>query len=414
MANIPFHGGPAFARFLARGIQLLRSASPQSDLDAYFTLEGGTPLSSFFKPATTLNTAFYYVKYVDRAFLLLDGATNISQALRLYEGYKGLPVPLNPFEPGNFAFHDMAAIVVDEIKQRGIVGSPRLEIGGYSFGGAVAFYLPPRFADAGIQYQRLAIDTFGSPRPFQSSVRNPPGQTFAATRWMSDRDPIPLIPPHFTEAPQFSIIVGAIAMERFGRFHQPAGGVNIDAGGVLTVSSLPRSAEVNVNIALGDWYLQWDQGGQLPHSLATYIARLDLSINSVGGPSNVPVSKVENPAPVPSADVNEASRELTANILTKEHEQRRAGTFIPVPNRFRAFRVGKLWFVQFNGPVIAIPGSKRAAKALARIGNAFLNSLQDKAVVDPVSLLQAWSDYISDAQIPESTFMPKLSTEIPQ
>jgi hypothetical protein len=96
-----------------------------------------------------------------------------------------------------------------------------------------------------------------------------------------------------------------------------------------------------------------------------------------------------------------------------EHNQNIQRFAIPPRMRFKAQRVGRVWYTVFNETIIATPGTKRSAKRLARQGNAFLDSLQTLAVVDPDAFNQALHDYLKAAADAGSGFSPLLQTVQP-
>jgi hypothetical protein len=66
--------------------------------------------------------------------------------------------------------------------------------------------------------------------------------------------------------------------------------------------------------------------------------------------------------------------------------------------------------VYFSGVVVAVGGSRRGSRRLARDGNAFLRSLQTRPVVDQLSMLQQFESYLVLASDPLGQFRPVMNS----
>lgn len=408
----PPHGTSQCALLLARMIANLRNANAQPLNDAIIREFTGELISSNFKAATDECPARYFAKNRDQSILVIDGTTTMTQARRLFAGYGGtLGIP--SLDPQNDYLNAAADIVANELIATGFSTTVQFFFGGWSLGGAIAHLVPMRLQVPGWRASDFHVASFGAPRSAGRSQTSAI-QTFATNeRWMTANDPIPLVPPRPLDFPGLPLIVGAGAAITFAAFTHCGGGRSMEINGEITPSILPTFAANNFLASLATWYLQWDQGQDPQHSIAQYITRLERSEAFYTHTQGRAINRAEAPANAPVHQVQRHEAVVAQAIINLERQQGMDPVDIAPQRRFIARRVGRVWMVFLGDSLISMPGSRRAARSLARHGNEFVLSLQNKAFVNPQGIIGGFQDYLALAATPDAGFRPVLQTTLP-
>jgi hypothetical protein len=398
--------------FMAGGVRLLRSERPEADIVAYVRPRVPNPSRIIYRAVTDTTPAMCYVGDSLIGFCFVDGISNLAHATNIMDGYAGINLPLVNGPTSNAFFISSARFVWERMLQLGNP-PPIVYGGGWSWGGASLYLLPLVKRSDELPLLTYRLHTFGMPRPGSERQCQAVDPLVDHCRWMNDDDPIPLVPPRVSDFPAILPAFGIIPAIRASEFVQPRHGINLRSNGVWTPAELPTAAQPNFVPSLIRWWLAWNEGDRLPHAISEYIGRLNAALLLATPREHIVFGRRE-PADVPGArEVNQREREFLAQIRAMEHNQNIQRFAIPPRMRFKAQRVGRVWYTVFNETIIATPGTKRSAKRLARQGNAFLDSLQTLAVVDPDAFNQALHDYLKAAADAGSGFSPLLQTVQP-
>ena len=134
------------------------------------------------------------------------------------------------------------------------------------------------------------------------------------------------------------------------------------------------------------------------------------------GPQSTAVLPRTPPAPrvaVPPFAVIDRQVAVTQRVINQAQEvQLNRGLVIPSGDHVRAVKRGSIWLVVWMGYTLATLPRKKHARQLARTMNAFLDSYQTSALVDPASLLESLSLYAALAVDPAGDFIPPLNVRL--
>lgn len=400
------------AIFMAGGIQKLREANPEGSISAWVAQRLAEPLRSVYRVATTECPAFCYVQNPFVGYLFVDGCNRLDSAVGVFNGYRGIEIPLILGPTSNAYFYRASRQIWEAIT--GVLNwAPVVNAGGWSLGGCAAYLLPFQQRSTELPILTYRLNTYGMPRPVTSHDAARYDIRMDHVRWMNNDDPVPLLPPRVTDFPAILPAFGVQAAIRASEFVQPRGGVSINAGGVWRGAELPTAADGNFVPALANWLLAWDNGDRIPHAISEYIGRLNAALLAATPHQHIDTARRE-PEDRPGArDINANERRFVEQVNALSKQQNTLPFSIPPRMRFKAQRVGRVWYVIFNETIVATPGLKRAAKRVARQGNAWLDSLQTLAVVDPDAFGLAFRDYLLNAANPTGGFSPVLQVTQP-
>jgi hypothetical protein len=164
------------------------------------------------------------------------------------------------------------------------------------------------------------------------------------------------------------------------------------------------------------WLWNIDQTSGTGHTIGEYVASLAAEVALL----TVPNTPLPNPAPAEVGgrslrlEMNRAEHQFAANIANAEGRQNAVPVSIPTTEVWRAVRLGRTWVVTLGTVMVAIGGSKKSARGLARLMNDAFRRLQRTAVVDPIALQGQLDAYLQAAADPAGPFRPVLNTTIPQ
>jgi len=400
-----------YAAFLVRQLMQLRSLSPLSNIgDAIEQLLPGT-FQQLYRPATPICPSFVYCGNVSRKIFFIDGVTTSDQATRLINGYDDSDV-IGGFNPVNQWIRNAAQQVLAAIDAPGIQAAEHVDFVGYSAGGAIAAECK-RVLVSRQSTLKSKVVSFGAPRAFSS-----PGARLLAsspvTRWMTDRDPIPLIPPRILDSPVLLATNSFLTNTRWGNYAHTNGGISINASGSTSEAVLPPQAAMSATTSLLNWFFAVEGEANNPHALTTYLAYLSTAegLYQRVQDRTRPEGPVEARQQEERRDLTARQRHTQTQINEAGHAQNQVPLVIPPMRIFQAIRMGKVWGVTLGGELVCLAPSKKRAQATARAGNNFVRRLPRQALVQPDALIQQFTAFIVASADPAGEFEPKLRTSL--
>jgi len=395
--------------FHARQLAQMRSMSPSATLGSVL---GGllSPGYVGFYIGPTPNRLGVYVGGNNyRVVAYIDGIQSSEQAQNFINGYDNSDGGLGT-SPYNAWLRSQAADFL-LFYQRSFPTPPEyLDFVGYSAGGALGTYMLHRFKQLG-NPPKMKLVTFGAPRATNVSVRAFLGGS-AMCRWMTDADPVPLIPPRATDVPALIAVQPVLTVLRWGNYVHTDGGIAVFSDGTTAPEVVPPTSSLNVSGSLAAWLLSEEGSPNNPHALTSYQAALNAAILRANNATQLqpPVGQGEPRQVDNKAEIKAAQREAAKIVNIQGHAQNSVPQLIPEPLLLKPVRVGLIWCVEFNGRIILQAPIEKRARAIARAGNTFLKSLQRQAIVDVATLEDELSEFLRLAQMPGTGFTPTIKT----
>ncbi len=403
---------PHNSLFLAQQIGNLRQPSPDTLIRDAVSAAIGLPALTTFVPGDDISTAACWVKSGDTLLLLADGIASSGQGIGTWNGYVG--GPLDSFRsPVNDWFAGGAAKMLGMLPLSYLTDTRNFVFAGWSAGGCEAMAAAIAGYDRQLfTFPRLA--TFGSPR-FGNEVQANRFHPSYLTRWMNDTDPVTLVPPRVGDMPILPAVVGINGTIRLGNFVHAPGGAVLDPSGNIAPGEIAPLAPGAFPLAIGAWLVGGDAAAGSPHHIGTYVTRLQLWIDA--HPDNASPVRIHTPAePTGQSARNQLSREQAAQetmLFVNASAQEQAPQKIPDAFRFKAFRIGRLWYVSLNGNVVCIAPGKRRARGFANAGNDFFARSLREGYVDTDQLVATMQEWLAAAQDPSSGITPLISNTLP-
>lgn len=399
------------ALFHANMIRQMRALNPQANMDALLSTELPNGFVSHYYPPDATHVGVYVGGNRQRQIAYFDGIHSASIGAQLMGGYSragGLIVINGP----NTWIESNLPYYLDKVGPGRQGPSEHLDLVGYSCGGAVATCLAWRLKlNASVQKTKLV--TFGAPRPGGPDVRDTLSM-FPVARWMTNADPIPLVPPRLQDAPQFAAAVPIGVMLSWSNMVHTQGGIVVKPDGTTVADVEPITAAMTPGTALADWMFGLESGGNNPHAISTYAAYLLEATKQY----DTPRSKTRDVAPREDktedrkGDVNKQRDRVVTAMRVAQHQQNSIIANQPVIVLFRPQRMGRLWAVVFGDKVVAQGVREDTCRHLCRAGNDFLRSLPKQGLVDPITLAAQFESFLAFATAPESDWLPKLQTNL--
>jgi hypothetical protein len=412
MTPFPPEGSSQLAVLKARFVQNLRQANGQQMNDDLFREFTGGFVRSQLVLSTNECPAWYFGTNDEEAMLVVDGVTILPQVTAMVGAYSNL-LNLGLTSIGSSYFYNAAVAIKDALIAMPGRRYTALHMGGWSAGGAILCNLPGLLGRTNIAAARKTLDTFGAPRAGITSTMTKLSTYCRTSRWMNADDPIPLFPFRVTDVPQLPVLIGVPYTLAWSHFVHPAGGRSLDVNGRVDAMELPELAQLSPMTSFSNWYHAWDTGNGLEHGITTYITRLERSESYYTHSGAPREGRVE-------AGGNHNVRELTQQEIKIGREvsalatsQNAGTTIVPPASRFKAVRISRLWYVTFGATLVAMPGTKKSAKSLARHGNEFIDSMQNKAVVFDAAMREAFDAHLTAAVTPNLGFRPVMNTKLP-
>lgn len=402
-----FSNDTELAIVIAGWLQLLDSPTAIADLDRSVPLLLGGLGSSGMIPQTDAINATYYAAFEDQCVVLSQGTRTLTQGTRLASGYNNNGGTAR-FGNSNDYLEFLCANLAGSVGLSQALARPNVWLFGHSLGGALMVTLA---AYLRINYppSRIRVMTFGGPRTgcrqLVDNVHN-----IDITRWMSDDDPVPLVPPTPQQAPALLLTIPIQSGVIWTRQRHVQGGVSIASNGDTDNAELPPVAVMSPTTSLGSWLYSLFGTEANTHSLSTYVSRLRLHFAQVQG---VVGTHGRSTPPEPShaltsQEVTKANQK-TASVLFGSGESQNAQIpVIPRQLAFRAAKVNGVWYTTLGSLIVSIGPTKKKARALANSGNEFFRRLQRQGGVSPTTLEDGIDEYLTLAATPGSGIQPTL------
>lgn len=399
------------AIFHVQALRQLRSLSPKFNIDSALQPLLRDGFHSAYQPPTDAYLGWYVGGNATRKVLYVDGVTSNTQAIGLINGYNDAALVGN-FLPVQTWLESQADRLLSLMRQGHWSEPEYFDFVGYSAGGAVATVIMLRYVLAQSVVKRKLI-TFGSPRALTTARRDRLASSSVA-RWMTDADPIPLVPPRVADVPQLVAVLSPVGIIRYGNYVHTDGGISVAQNGITTPAVLPPVAAFDQFTSLSSWYWSEQNDPSNRHDLASYFAFLTAALPSMPQPSqqNVDDGDAEQPQQERQRDVTRRQRQVAEAINAAGHAQNNQGQEIPAETLMIPIRIGRVWYVSFNGDIICTAPIEKRARAIARAGNAFLRALPRQALVDPAALSTQLTNWLGMAQDPTFGFVPQINTQL--
>lgn len=403
---------PANSLFLAEQIANLRQPLPDLVIKEAFREAFRVSTQTTFVPGDDVSSACCWVNYGDTVVLLCDGIATAGQGAGTWNGYVG-GLLSSITQPVNDYFASASGKIRSALPLGYLSATRNFVFAGWSLGGCEAMQCALDGADIG-NWPMPRIATFGSPRFGNAALARRFG-TSNMVRWMTDTDPVPILPPRVTDMPILPAIYGIQSTLRMGNFVHVTGGVSINPTGVISEAETPPLAPAAFPLTLASWLAGADAASGSPHWIGTYATRLRLWI--ADHPENLSPVRVYAPIePTGQSTRGHTAREQAAQeamIFDQASAQEAVHNRIPRELLFHAVRVNRMWYVTFKGDVIAIGPTKKRAQGFAASGNDFLHRSLKEGYVDTDQLANSFRQWLSAAQDTGSGITPTIAGTLP-
>jgi len=353
------------ALFHVGNLRQMRSAGPKFNIDARLQPLLRDGFNSNYYPPTADFPGWYWGGNNSRQVVYFDGVTTVGQSAGLMAGYSAGPDPVTPVQRNTWLNNWTNYVIT--LRSQGHAQDPEyLDLVGYSAGGAVAVW----FADWLVRRRSLMrrkVITFGGPRSGTPLMRERLSRS-TVTRWMTDADPIPLIPPRLTDCPALIAIQSPLTAARWGNYVHQAGGIELDQAGTMTPATLPSLASMDVIGSLASWYFQEIEDPTNPHALNTYEQRLQLALGTFAVPrlAEGGIGGGEDADENDRRDITRDQARTRAAIQDAGHAQNSVPVLVPELQLFQAVRPNRIWCVYFVAPLAIHPPREDLPRHIAR------------------------------------------------
>lgn len=396
------------AAFHVSVLRQFRSLNPNVNQDVLLRPQFSTSFTYYRQPATGGILQWCIAGDQLRKIIYIDGVSIASQATQLIDGYDNGFGPTNTNGVNVWA-RDLAAAILTYTESNAVFQPENLDVVGYSAGGVVGSYIV-RELRRRETLKKLRIITFGAPRA-QNTDDLSIWSNVPRTRWMTDADPIPLVPPRVEDAPILLPLLGLITALRYASYVHSSGGLSINAEGIPTDAIVPPIAAMAPVTSLATWYFGQDNAPDNPHSLVVYANRFAAILNARPHAANIgdDGGPREEPANAQRRVHNRAEAVVVNAIGAAAERQNAIPTVVDAAVLFKAVKLGKVWSVAFGNEVVIYAGNKKRAYHVARAGNDFLHSMPKQAVVNPAAIISQLSDFFDAAVVPGGPVSPPIS-----
>jgi Lipase (class 3) len=403
---------PGNSLFLAKCIALLRQPMPEDLIRQAVANEFNFAASTAFVPGDDVSSACCWVKCLDYLFLFCDGIANFGQGSGTWNGYTG-GITADRTNPTNDYFNSAAAKIQAAMSPYFNSEVNNRVFCGWSLGGCEAMQVALNGILQGL-WGMPDIATFGSPRFGCTAIcRNFDARRIV--RWMTDTDPVTLLPPRVGDMPILPAIYGVNATIRMGNFVHAPGGVAIDVNGNMANAETAPLAPSAFPLQIGSWLIGADASDGSPHFIGTYASRLQLWMDN-HPPNNPPTrgfEPIEKTGQVSGATLSQQARAQETALFVNAAIQEQAVQAVPPDLLFKAVRINRLWYVTMGGSVVSIAPNKRRARGFANAGNDFLRRTLREGYVDTDQLTNSMRGWLTAAQDPTSGITPLISASLP-
>ncbi len=353
----------------------------------------------------------YYGVSGQYTLILVSCVQTLNMGVNLMNGY-ATPAFIAGAKENGWA-KDAAQWILGQARDRHMPTTDKMVLAGYSGGGMIAQSIAQAFAGA-MDGPTIRLSTFGSPREAQASICNNLRQQ-DVVRWMNDTDPIPLLPPHVSQLPNFSPLLPYALAQDYVSYVHCKNGVNINAAGQLRSSELPRGAILAPTLSLGAFLLGQVTAEPGAHSIFEYRARLDRGVQATPGPETPPA-----PTPIETDDGfsrGEWGSDAAAGaraIFVQGEAQSAVGTVIPPEQLPYLKKEGRIWNLYWGNTWIATGPKKKRALHLKRVMVDMLRSMQIQGVMSPAAFADQFSAYTNLATRLGTGFTPIMQDKFPE
>ncbi len=403
---------PETSIFLAETLALLRQPLPDLLIRDAVAREISPPTQVSFVPSDDVSPSACWAKSAQYLLLFCDGIDSLATGTGTWAGYiGGAFAAVN--NPTNDYFVAAAQKVLAAMPPTYVTHAFKLIFCGWSLGGCVAMQVALAGIDSGL-WTMPDIATFGSPRiGGLSTARRFNLQKI--TRWMTDTDPIPSVPPRVADMPILPMVYGIRATLRMGNFVHAPGGVSISPDGVFTDTETAPLAATNFPLGVGAWLLGSDAASGSPHQLGSYATRLRAWV--AAHPDNNNPQRISTPiettGQVSKARLSQAQAASERALFVNGAQQEKPAAKIPKELLFRAVRLNRLWYVLMGEQIVAIAPRKIRARGIANAGNDFLRRNLRQGYVNVPGMLHALEGWFASAEDAGSGITPTISSSLP-
>lgn len=282
---------------------------------------------------------------------------------------------------------------------------------GHSGGGPVAFYAYQRLWQNRPAIARANFILYGSPK-FTSVPSFDVAPINTIRHWMNDDDPVPFIPPTIPTWQRIWAGLSVFQANRITYFTAIAGGVVLNVLGEPQLSTYPTNIGPSPPDAIGQWLAAVEQGRTTSHSIDAYLSRF-LAGSNIRAVVDQPLLGTSSGGDYAPEPITRTRRQLEAAqesiIRSTERGVTEAQTVIPSGHEFKAYRVGRIWYVSFHGVQVATAPNKKRARGLARAGNDLLRRLLIEHQVEGNALTTQLANWIVEASSDNGGYFPTLN-----
>jgi len=343
--------------------------------------------------------------------LFVDGINTAAQGQAIWNYYCG-SYPGGNQLADQYLWYENAA---NEVVTNTLVGinSPTLfSVTGYSAGGPVGVRTLTRWLRPFPSNLVAWITAIGCPKSEYS------GQPIIGVfndfaHWQNTDDPVPLIPPSLPNLDRFFMGISIGQGRRLASFDPWPRGIGITLTSNLVPSQTPNVSVQPPGTQIGVWLQEQTAGIENAHSISVYRSRLELAVSRLpASQTNIPGDGgIGGGGTIDMGEVRRSHSEFTQTIFNDATRQNAQPVNIPNAYIFTTTRIGKIYYVLFNGKIVAIAPYKRRARGMARIGNDLLRRLQNEAVVNPDEMINQLRVFMNAASDPAGGFTPIMNIQ---
>jgi hypothetical protein len=187
--------------------------------------------------------------------------------------------------------------------------------------------------------------------------------------------------------------------------------VNLQNG--VSAAVLPTQVVPPVTEAIAAWLRAQVRGVANPHSISTYLGRIQAASALMPDPNVPPANSQPLPPAIPvNPRMHGAQADALVDLVVRDARRQNAvPLIIPAENLFNVYRQGGLWAVYFGDVQVYLSPSKRGARIFKNAANRFLQRFQRGPVVDPGQLLSQLTAYLTLASLPDGPIQPPLNLQ---
>jgi len=379
------------------------SAASQAAVRSAFPANTG----SGFTPASGLlpNVGAYFAD--GQLVIIVGGANDFPQGVAFFDSalVPGVQVGVTHVNRTAFAAAVQLLALIDAT-----LSFPPDEyvLAGHSYGGGVAQIVAAIMRSQG-RRAPIYLFTEGAPRVGDEFL----GAALLGVphaRLFTTADPIPIFPPHWTEAPFAVSLLGLLEAQNLAYWVQPPGGLELHDDGTLTPGLTPGYVSSIRDVDL----LAWLYGGKgvsaTAHRTGTY--RRLLGPWLIAAPPVVfgdGFIKGGELVQVPDANAFALGPVVGPAFFQEVMAMAYSSVYIPVPHQWRAEKVGLTWYATWEGRLVVKCQSRSQARSVSKAGNKQLRVLQNAASIDHLAFGSSLQDYLTAASSGTAGFMPVVT-----